>query len=297
MRLRILTFNVGLMRVRMGGHTLFENPAGVERRAPLLVSRIRDACRRARADVVCLQECYEQEHRDAIKTALRPEYPFLATSHFHTWMNSGLMTFSKHPLLSFRRVPHSDRCRYESVFGDRAMLVARIAPEGRRPVTVVNAHLSSGCPVDSPEMTAMRHRQIHDIDRAIDSHRPDDAEPVIVAGDFNCSPQVTPRNYAEMGRLGWSDAWVMANGPDALGVTWDKNNPLNVNKPSFQGRSHRCDHVWVARSGGPFSVRSCRVFADGHPVSDHYAVAADVDLVAEKGGPATTPIPARRCGP
>lgn len=289
MRLRVLTFNVGLMRLRVGGLTVFENPVGVDRRAPLVLTRIRDTCRAERVDIVCIQECYEQDHRDMLKVALRPEYPFMATSHFHTWMNSGIITFSKHPILSFRRVPHSRQCGYERVFGDRAMLVTRIAPDGdlENPVLVVNAHLSSGCPDDTVEMMAIRHEQISDIDRTIESERADAFEPVIVAGDFNCGPQVCPRNYAEMVRLGWVDAWVAANGTGAQGITWNKSNSLNVHKPSLQGRSQRCDQVWVARSDGPLTVHGCRVFIEADPSSDHYAVTADISIKQ------TSPIAAR----
>lgn len=279
MRIRVLTFNVGLMRLRLGGVTVFENPAGVGRRAPMIVRRLRDVCLRENPDIVCLQECYEQEHRDAVKVALRPEYPYMATSHYHTWMNSGLMTFCKHPhpVLSFRRVPHTVECLYERVFGDRAMLVTRVAYRGTRPLTVVNAHLSSGCPVEGDEIAAIRHRQIRDIDRAVEST--DCPGPVIVAGDFNCSTKVTPQNYRGMERLGWVDAWPAANGGGVPETpTWDKANPLNADKPSLQGRSHRCDHIWVARRSGALSVHECRVIAERDPVSDHYAVIADVEI-------------------
>lgn len=278
MRIRILTFNVGLMRISLGGITLFENPAGVDARSRTFLSRVRDVCRRARADVVCVQECYEQEHRDMLKITLRPDYPFMATSHFHTWINSGIMTFSKHPILSFRRVPHTDQCRYERVLGDRSMLVARIAYNGDAPVTIVNVHLSSGCPSDSAEMLAIRHRQIRDIDATIDINCPDSEEPVVVAGDLNCGPQVTPRNYEEMVRLGWMDAWTASHGPGDIGITWDKSNPLNVNKLSLHGRSLRCDHVWVARRVDAATVHGCALMEDADPVSDHYAVAADISF-------------------
>ena len=270
MRIKIATFNVGLLRLHICGNTLLENPEGTLRRAPLVARDIRGSC--MDADVVCVQECYEQQHRDAIRDAMQPDYPFMATSHYHTVLNSGLMTFSKHPVRGSRRAPHTDAFWYERMFGDRAMLVATVHPLGGTPFTVVNAHLSSGIPADGPDAARMRKIQINDISREIAN---EGSELVIVAGDFNCSPTVTPDCYREMLALGWEDAWV---GMDDQ-YSWDKTNPLNASKPTIQGASQRCDQVWIAR--GNARILSSAIYKR-NDLSDHYLVASEILVTSEK---------------
>ena len=70
----VLTWNVGLMRIKMCGKTVFSNPPFVQERAQHIAPSILSH----KADVVALQECYEVEHVDMLVDALSSQYPFNA---------------------------------------------------------------------------------------------------------------------------------------------------------------------------------------------------------------------------
>lgn len=274
-RLRVVTFNVGLMRIHAWGCTLFENPVGVAARAPLVAARMERLCRDA--DLVCVQECYEREHRATLVRAMGA-HPHLAFSTEGAWLNSGLMVFSKHPIAQSERIPHGACCSYERVMGDRSMLAARIRLLGPGPgfVNLLNVHLTAGVPPASEQMKIIRTRQLKDISDKVRTFPR--GEPIIVAGDFNFSPEVAPENYREMSGLGLRDAWLHSPHPpgaDEAGITWDADNPLNRAKSPLQGSSHRCDQVWVG--GGARAARS-EVVGSRAPLSDHYGVAVDIDV-------------------
>jgi endonuclease/exonuclease/phosphatase family metal-dependent hydrolase len=279
MRLRVVTYNVGLMRLRAMGVTLFERPADVARRAVAVPRYIRGVT--ADADVLCIQECYEEEHREAMRTALSDAFPYSCHSDpvRGPWLNGGLMTFSRYPIESSVHMAHGRRCWYEALFGDRSMLVARLrAPSGT--LSVINAHLSAGIEVDSPGTMEIRDSQIEDLRlRVREELRRCDG--VIIAGDFNCSPDVAPRNYAMLScTRKWRDAWLEGGGGRQGGVTWDADrNPLNAGR-MFPGRSHRCDHVWVA--GERIVVGSCRLVDAPPRVSDHYGVECTLRIASAR---------------
>mmetsp|Transcript_11868 Transcript_11868/g.29736 ORF Transcript_11868/g.29736 Transcript_11868/m.29736 type:complete len:130 (-) Transcript_11868:874-1263(-) len=72
--LRILTLNVGLLRLRLFGVQVFSNPPYVLQRLEEIPKTIREL----RPDVVCLQECYEQSHLEKIKESLSDMLPHAA---------------------------------------------------------------------------------------------------------------------------------------------------------------------------------------------------------------------------
>lgn len=270
MYLKVVTFNLGLMRIHAWGCTIFENPPMVAARSRPAVYRVRDLC--GDADVVCIQECYEAQHRQFLRDAM-VYHGHAAYSHDATWLNSGLMVFSKHPIIKSKRIPHAKCCAYERVLGDRAMLLASIQTAAGR-VSVVNVHLSSGADPSSRVMTDIRAQQIADVDRLIRQLPRDDH--VIVAGDFNFSPKVSPENYAQMSDLGLRDVWNHTPHPEGdEGITWDLLNPLNYRKAECGETSHRCDQIWVGRRIRPVW---CAVIDKNRPVSDHYGVAATLIL-------------------
>ena len=278
---KVRTFNIGLMRLRIGGGTLFENPEMVEKRAPNMMQYLKHECRDS--DVVCLQECYEDAHRRELKLHM-DSHPHMACSFEKTFLNSGLVVMSKHPFVSVRRVPHESSCVYEKIFGDRAMLVTKIGLDGTI-ITVINAHLSAGAPVDTPIMNAMRRSQVADINRQVRAS----TTPTLVVGDFNCSPTVGSECYESMIGVGWKDAWAETNG-GRDGITLDRDNALNRSKGGLLcTRSQRCDHIWYV--GDEWRALGSSVFGDSPDgaLSDHYGVAARLKLSVNKNKCRQTP--------
>lgn len=180
------------------------------------------------------------------------------------------MVFSSFPVASARRVAHTFRCFYERALGDRSMLVVNLA----NGVTIINAHLSSGVDVESSRMETMRFTQIHDIHRQVETAL-SVSSAVVIAGDFNCSPDASPDNYNFIKSLGWRDAWTESgNEESGCGWTWDAENPLN-RRTVHASLPHRCDHVWIAGAGGAAAEAKLAI---RDSTSDHYAVLADIVL-------------------
>ena len=100
-KLRILSFNVGLLRFRAFGvtaFTLFSNPPYAKERFPHICKSLAEF---EDVDIICLQECYEDAHFEQLVVALKPKYPYHArvSSGFSVLkFNNGLVTFSKHPI-------------------------------------------------------------------------------------------------------------------------------------------------------------------------------------------------------
>jgi hypothetical protein len=72
--LKILTWNVGLLRLRICGVEVFSNPPFADQRLPY----IPDMIRKKGADIIALQECYESAHAEMITDSLKDIYPYCA---------------------------------------------------------------------------------------------------------------------------------------------------------------------------------------------------------------------------
>ena len=72
---RILSYNVGLLRFHVLGILAFSNPPYGSERFPFICSEL---LKFEDVDVICLQECYEDCHANAIIDALKSKYPYHA---------------------------------------------------------------------------------------------------------------------------------------------------------------------------------------------------------------------------
>jgi exonuclease III len=142
--LTVATFNVGLLRVRLaGGPTIFCNPALVNERLPF----VGQALLQLDADVLALQEVYEEAHVRLICEALSGKYPHVARRvrrHLAPWKcNNGLMLLSRYPLLDVELHVHRHAALLEHMMGSKCFLTAVVdAPLGR--IFVANTHLTAG---------------------------------------------------------------------------------------------------------------------------------------------------------
>jgi endonuclease/exonuclease/phosphatase family metal-dependent hydrolase len=85
-------------------------------------------------------------------------------------------------------------------------------------------------------------------------------------------------------RTHFQDAWARRHG-DAPGVTWSSENELTRPLRSLD-LDRRLDYIYVTsrKKDGRGTVHDCRIVLDereaGICASDHYALAADVQVVA-----------------
>jgi endonuclease/exonuclease/phosphatase family metal-dependent hydrolase len=217
----------------------------------------------AAADVVALQEVWDEESRD----------PLLATGYHAVWCRSpqgllgqnGLLTLSRHPVLAAESRCFDAASGIESLIGKGALCTRLALPDGDA-LTVWNVHLQSG--VDGIDV---RRSQITQLTAWI---RGAEGDLRVVLGDFNCGP----------GDDEWS---LLCTELAAIGLvprsghepTWDPScNPLAAAEPPAS-----IDHVFVEHrlaAATPPARRLCSRDIDGGEISDHFAVSVQLPVPA-----------------
>lgn len=237
MDLTLLTFNVGLLNLI--GKRVAPAPYVDERMAALAPALLDCG-----ADVLALQEIYDERHRRLLLEALAPVYPHICalgrTRNFG--LGNGLMTLSKQPheaaLLIYQHASLDER-----LFCEKAAHLLRMTL-GKTTVTLTNTHLTAGGAFWHPEHASMDRIRDLQIYQLVDALRSADTDVMLILGDLNTGPGVSQSNYARLLELGFIDlhAWMK---PDSNEVTWEPRNPLNRNGPHRTSPPQRIDHVFV----------------------------------------------------
>lgn len=293
MKLSILSYNAGLMRVRLAGRTVFEFAPFVEERASVLA----DALHRKSADLILLQEVYETSHVQALVKRLRKTYPFcIYTKSARSFqLSSGLVMISRYPIRRamfhrFNRSPID-----EAIFADKGFQLCYLDFGEGRLLCIANVHTTAGGIFNHPEASKIekiRAEQIRQLLCTIDSTNADKA---IIAGDLNTGPSMSATNFQQLEAAGFVDAVGEALGDsniDSL-VTWDPKNPLNSNGPHRSSPPQRIDHVlYRCASDAVRSLYAEVIFSTPElptdagkivTVSDHYGLFVSIQIVDEIG--------------
>lgn len=136
-----------------------------------------------------------------------------------------------------------------------------------------------------------REAQVTAIDAAIRARGRENTDaPQILCGDFNATPDSDEIRFLRglttlaNRRTHFQDAWLRVHGADA-GLTWSSENELTRPLRSLD-IDRRIDYVFVTsrKKDGRGTIHDCRVALTerdaGICASDHYAVVADVQVVA-----------------
>lgn len=243
--MQVLTFNVGLLDLKIGRIKIAEVPYRDER-LPYIV----DALKRSEADVVCLQEVFSVQHCELLTKTLREVYPHFVRhdNGSRLRLSHGLLTLSKFPVKRSAFVPFVNAPRFERFWIRRGALAATMdVGADESPLNIVNVHTTSGGRGGSETAAAdsFRDMQIGEL-HAVASALPGRT---LICGDFNAGPEASPKNYQTILSKGYIDAFALLH-PGAAGVspavTWDPTNELNDQTGRFANSPpQRVDHVFL----------------------------------------------------
>ena len=255
------------------------------------------------ADVLCLQEVYNPEHKDFLARSLAAVLPYAAYSGRPTglarWrlLPDSLMMLSRYPLGRAEFIRFEAGRWDEKALDTKGFMSVDLTDSPLGPLRVLNIHTTAGVFThpEHPLIDTVRQHQLAQLERHTQA-RPGGFRAVL-AGDFNCGPAVwdagaPPRplhlkgglsvaaaarvsagNYALLGALGWQDSHT------ALGLaeqaTWHPtDNALNTrgDHAAWGCPPQRIDHLFFRPEelrpvGGQVILQAASVAAGSvHPL-------------------------------
>ena len=279
---KLITFNLGLLDLRVVGRTMFKPTEYIEQRAKIIPKQLLTHD----ADVIALQEIYDKKHIDFFVKELQKTYPFYFFKHnSQIKLNNGLMIFSKYPFVSTKGESQSDKGPIDEWFiADRGLLSAVIKLNDEINLDIVNLHATSGGTLnsqDSDNINASRQKQL---EQALTLALASNTEYQIILGDVNAGPEISNINYNYLLENDFSDAYAEYSLQKGIVAkpTWDGANPLNSMRGYTAEDTQRIDHIYLSKRLGAITQLEIveRVFDEnvitidgkGFPLSDHYGV-------------------------
>lgn len=265
--LTILSYNVGLLRFRLLGLTVYSVPPYANERLP----SIPNALREFPADILTIQECYEISHAKFICAQLKDLYPYHARVEsggilkFH----NGLLFLSKYPIISSSLQAYKKVSNVEKHLATKSNLVVEVDVPCLGKVTFVNMHTTAGGEVDPehPDADADREDELRQaVEVCNGAHKA--GKLGIIVGDLNCGPEASQGNFNYVLQQGFRDTYAEAQAAGTLLpgplFTWDPTNYLNTVGPHSSCPGQRCDHVLLPQKGmEDWTVQRAQVlFAD-----------------------------------
>lgn len=202
------------------------------------------------ADVICLQEVWDETAANALRISLIQRLPYGVIA------GGGLTTLSRWPIVATRFVAYAQHPAMSMLerFAKKGYLVTVIAtPVG--PIQVVNTHLiwegrrTSGQPLADRAHWA----QVQEITAAV---RHTTMHPTIICGDFNhraVEGDMPTGEFAAWLGVGFSDAAGTASGPDGRWPQRARTRAGYPRGPNIAPRGSDPDYI-LMRSGAKVSV-------------------------------------------
>jgi len=237
---RLLTFNLGLLRFRACCCTIFESPPFVEDR----LVPICEALAASDAHIIAVQEIYEPDHVDLLLETVKGTFPYHARyDNQRCWQfHSGLLFLSRFPITDSSVFKHAESSGLEQMFGCKSCLTMQVGtPLGDLFLANLHTTAGGGSDTESGDTDSARQSELEEAMQACQQAMQKGCKAMIV-GDFNCGPEASVGNYEFMKR-DYVDA-VLPFVSEQM-VTWDCNNPLN-NMPVFADcPAQRIDHFFI----------------------------------------------------
>lgn len=223
----MLTFNAGLLEVRMLGLQMYQNPGYTEKRLRCIPSEMR----KANADVVAFQEVYSDHHANYIVRELRDLYPYFARNDcppvseafeklykrkkqhrkrglgmFH----SGLLFLSKFPILCANFHPWDVVTHLEALLANKGYLEIFVDIPAIGRIVFYNMHMASASVnPESSHIEKVRNEEVRQLLRTAERACRLGFSPIII-GDLNAAPNNCTSNYMSFLHNGWLDSYVLS---------------------------------------------------------------------------------------
>jgi exonuclease III len=229
-QLKIISFNVGLTRLKFTPFNYNFVPFVTER-----VGLLPESLKKEDADVICLQEVFENGLFKKLRAELASHYPY----SYHDnkgWklFNKGLAIFSKY------KFEHISEVSFKTIalekFAQKGASVIRFIQGPFDSMVLANVHFPYGGYIGNSQafapIVALRNKAIDHLHQVLAGL----GTFVIMAGDFNFGPAMAEQNYDYTLSLGYKN---LTNEE----VTWDPQNPMN--KLFTMMKPQSLDHIFV----------------------------------------------------
>ncbi|KAK2197370.1 bifunctional Endonuclease-exonuclease-phosphatase superfamily/Endonuclease-exonuclease-phosphatase [Babesia duncani] len=227
----MLTFNAGLLEVRMLGMQLYQNPSFTEKRLKYIPREIRQA----NADIVCLQEVYSKEHAKLIAQSLQDVYPYAVRDDYlpqgELWQfllsneeeqprnnrrrgfgifHSGLLVLSKFPIVCAKFHAWEKVTYLEAMLANKGFLEVFVDIPSLGCFVFYNMHMASASV--NPESRHVENLRLEEVKQLLKTSRESAKRgfiPIII-GDLNAAPNTCASNYSLFLTDGWTDSYLAA---------------------------------------------------------------------------------------
>jgi endonuclease/exonuclease/phosphatase family metal-dependent hydrolase len=287
--IRLLTFNTGLFRLRLGSWSILDPIPHAAARTHYIA----DAVRSVNPDVIAFQEVFADRDLDRLRSELGGEFPYYAASRDYVRAprirsHSGLCIFSRYPLGDQHHEVYREAALDEWLFVGKGVLRATIdSPLG--PISLATTHLMSGGLFRNPAAPHLVNTRQGQIEQLANAGHASPHAIRLVVGDMNAGPEISAQNYERMCELGYIDCWKLHPGtePRFKEVTWELANPLTGRELHKTDAPQRIDHVFVNEQAlEHVTIRKAIVVlheprvptpAGFVTVSDHYGLLVEIE--------------------
>lgn len=262
------------------------------------------------ADVVCLQEVWDVDHRNDILSTYQPAHWFYGGFNapfqlefllIHFTLNSGLLVMSDHALMNAAQVVYNAESGYEDALATKSFVQSTIVKDGI-PIGIFNTHTQAGS-ADDEDIVDTRNMQMHQLMLAVSTYRvANPTHPVVIVGDMNIDGlDWAPMSEYIASMRGAMTAFapardVAANmrcAPDWNACTSCAENELHHHFYPDENNNTRLDYLFYCDSlDGSTRIRpvaytrreyqSAVLITEGgfssRELSDHYGIVADFQI-------------------
>jgi endonuclease/exonuclease/phosphatase family metal-dependent hydrolase len=286
--LNVLTFNAGLLEVKLLGIPILKTTKYIEER----LREIPRALIETNADVIALQEVYFRKHQEYILQNVREHYPYHACHQTRLGKpDNGLMILTKYPIFSYEFYPSKISGSFEERFVlQKGVLAVEVVLSEKVKVLILNVHPTSGGMGDKQESENAHTARGFQIRQALDIFATKENDNTIILGDFNAGPELDKLSYEILSEKGFVDVFLLycKNNNLQPKPTWDKQNILIMEGTHSHTSSQRIDHIFISEKLIK-NVSLNKVFRtldqpqieiDGKEISlsDHYAIQAILEF-------------------
>ena len=231
--LRIVTFNCGLMDIKLAGFTIFSNPPFSQKRVKFIPQQLT----KINADIIALQECFNMNYVKYIIDEVKEIYPYSSAFNTETIvkLSNGLIFLSKYPIVSSFFKQYSYNHQIENMIATKGFLSCTINIPNIGLLNFINLHTTS-----FSDNNIVLNYQLKEILKNVNSK-------TILLGDFNCGPNINTYDYELLvNNYNLIDIIGSLNNYRNLNLyTWDPNTFLSKNGPHSQSSICRIDHIMI----------------------------------------------------